>query len=214
MSIRKTTREVKVVLLGDQGVGKSSLVLRFVTQHFREISDATIGASFMSKMLMIPDEETGEMKPINFKIWDTAGQEKYHSLAPMYYRGAAAAIVVYDITKKRSFKTLQNWVNELITLGPENIVICIAGNKADLNNEREIDFEMALNYAKEVGDDTVCLETSAKEDTNVNMLFKQIAKRLDVGGSDSNNDGQDSNGGKIDLRRKRTSQKNNNCGAC
>lgn len=106
-------REVKVVLLGDTGVGKSSLVLRFVTNNFKPYSESTIGyvlwiyqwcnlnircvppnrASFMSKMIMVDDT------PIKYQIWDTAGQEKYHSLAPMYYRGAAAAIVVYDITR-------------------------------------------------------------------------------------------------------------------
>lgn len=113
-------REVKVVLLGDTGVGKSSLVLRFVTNNFRPYSESTIGASFMSKMIVVNDT------PIKYQIWDTAGQEKvptggciscwrgrancvcvsmneqYHSLAPMYYRGAAAAIVVYDITRKVS----------------------------------------------------------------------------------------------------------------
>ena len=81
-------REVKVVLLGDTGVGKSSLVMRFVTNNFRPYNESTIGASFMSKMIMVDDV------PIKYQIWDTAGQEKYHSLAPMYYRGAAAAIVV------------------------------------------------------------------------------------------------------------------------
>jgi Ras-related protein Rab-22 len=96
MSIEGKPREVKVVLLGDTGVGKSSLVLRFVTNNFKPYSESTIGASFMSKMIMV------QGKPIKFQIWDTAGQEKYHSLAPMYYRGAAAAIIVYDITRSVS----------------------------------------------------------------------------------------------------------------
>ena len=87
-------REVKVVLLGDSGVGKSSLVLRFVVNDFKPYSEATIGASFFSKLIIANNI------PMKFQIWDTAGQEKYHSLAPMYYRGAAAAILVYDITNK------------------------------------------------------------------------------------------------------------------
>ena len=81
------------VLLGEAGVGKSSLVLRFVANHFKAYSESTIGAAFMSKTLVVDDQA------IKFQIWDTAGQEKYHSLAPMYYRGASAAIVVFDITK-------------------------------------------------------------------------------------------------------------------
>ena len=95
-------REVKVVLLGHQGTGKSSIVLRFVTNNFRQFSESTIGASYMSKLVVVDD------KAIKFQIWDTAGQEKYHSLAPMYYRNAAAAVLVYDITKASTFKTLQN----------------------------------------------------------------------------------------------------------
>ncbi|RLO12541.1 hypothetical protein DYB28_014328, partial [Aphanomyces astaci] len=152
-------REVKVVLLGDTGVGKSSLVLRFVTNNFRPYSESTIGASFMSKMLLVGDQA------IKYQIWDTAGQEKYHSLAPMYYRGAAAAIVVYDITRKQSLVTLKNWVKELKQLGPDNIVIAIAGNKSDLDDKREVSSATAKAYADEIG--AVFIETSAKEDTNV-----------------------------------------------
>jgi Ras-related protein Rab-22 len=134
-------REVKVVLLGDTGVGKSSLVLRFVTNNFKPFSESTIGASFMSKMIIVSG------KTIKYQIWDTAGQEKYHSLAPMYYRGAAAAIIVYDITRKNTFNTLKNWVQELMTQGPKDISIAIAGNKADLEEKRVsiVDYLRYLN---------------------------------------------------------------------
>lgn len=84
----------------------------------------------MSKMITV------NSKPLKFQIWDTAGQEKYHSLAPMYYRGAAAAIIVYDITRANTFKTLKNWVEELQSKGPKDIAIAIAGNKADLEEQR------------------------------------------------------------------------------
>lgn len=84
----------------------------------------------MSKLIMV------DGSPIKYQIWDTAGQEKYHSLAPMYYRGAAAAIIVYDITRASSFQTLKNWVRELQQLGPENIVIAVCGNKSDLEDKR------------------------------------------------------------------------------
>lgn len=163
-------REVKVVLLGDTGVGKSSLVLRFVTNNFKPYSESTIGASFMSKMITV------NSKPLKFQIWDTAGQEKYHSLAPMYYRGAAAAIIVYDITRANTFKTLKNWVEELQSKGPKDIAIAIAGNKADLEEQREVDKGMASAYADEIG--AMYLETSAKDDTNVQDIFVKLSHRL------------------------------------
>mmetsp|Transcript_24820 Transcript_24820/g.25448 ORF Transcript_24820/g.25448 Transcript_24820/m.25448 type:complete len:201 (-) Transcript_24820:297-899(-) len=170
MSVEGKPREVKVVLLGDTGVGKSSLVLRFVTNNFKPYSESTIGASFMSKMIMV------DGKPIKFQIWDTAGQEKYHSLAPMYYRGAAAAIIVYDITRANTFKTLKNWVEELKAQGPQEIAIAVAGNKADLEDQREIESVTASAYAQEIG--AMYLETSAKDDLNVHDIFVQLSQRL------------------------------------
>ena len=116
-------REIKIVLLGDSGVGKSSIAQRYVTDTFRPHGESTIGASFMSKMIV------NNGSPCKCQIWDTAGQEKYHSLAPMYYRGAAAAILVYDMTKKSSFEKLQKWVDELKERGPDGIVLCVAANK-------------------------------------------------------------------------------------
>ena len=104
-------REIKIVLLGDSGVGKSSIAQRYVTDTFRPHGESTIGASFMSKMIV------NNGSPCKCQIWDTAGQEKYHSLAPMYYRGAAAAILVYDMTKKSSFEKLQKWVDEKLVDG-------------------------------------------------------------------------------------------------
>lgn len=163
-------REVKVVLLGDTGVGKSSLVLRFVTNNFKPYSESTIGASFMSKLITV------NSKPIKFQIWDTAGQEKYHSLAPMYYRGAAAAILVYDITRSSTFKTLQTWVEELKSKGPKDIALAIAGNKADLEENREVDRNTAFEYAERIG--AIYLETSAKEDLNVQKIFTELSYKL------------------------------------
>lgn len=170
MNAESKPREVKVVLLGDTGVGKSSLVLRFVTNNFKPYSESTIGASFMSKMIMV-----GGL-PIKFQIWDTAGQEKYHSLAPMYYRGAAAAIIVYDITRLNTFKTLRSWVEELRNSGPKDLAIAIAGNKADLESDRQVEKSTVAAYAEEIG--ALYLETSAKDDLNVQDIFVQLSHRL------------------------------------
>ena len=170
-------REVKVVLLGDTGVGKSSLAQRYVTNTFKPYCESTIGASFMSKMIL---DET--RAPLKLQIWDTAGQEKYHSLAPMYYRGAAAAILVYDITKRTSLDKLKEWVRELQSQGPEHIVLCIAGNKSDLDGKRAVPSDDAAAYAAEIG--AVFAEVSAKDDTNVSALFSDLVKRVPRAGND------------------------------
>jgi small GTP-binding protein len=107
---------------------------------------------------------------------DTAGQERYRSLAPMYYRGASAAIVVYDITNPDSFTGAKSWVKELQRRGDPNVVIALAGNKADLESRRKVEFEEANAYAEENG--ILHLETSAKNANNVKALFVEIAKKL------------------------------------
>mmetsp|Transcript_18995 Transcript_18995/g.61194 ORF Transcript_18995/g.61194 Transcript_18995/m.61194 type:complete len:162 (-) Transcript_18995:831-1316(-) len=117
-----------------------------------------------------------ESATVKFEIWDTAGQERYRSLAPMYYRGAAAAIVVYDITNKESFNGAKSWVKELQRRGDPNVVIALAGNKADLQTKRRVSTEEAQEYAEENG--ILHMETSAKNATNVKDLFQEIADRL------------------------------------
>merc|ERR1719163_1261587 len=109
----------KLVLLGKANVGKSSLVIRFVTGKFMDHMESTIGASFFTKTFKVDDED------VTFEIWDTAGQERYHSLAPMYYRGARAAIVVYDVTSKPSFDRAKSWVTELQQSGSVSMVIAL-----------------------------------------------------------------------------------------
>ncbi|KAF7051963.1 hypothetical protein CFC21_060136 [Triticum aestivum] len=159
-------RNAKLVLLGDVGAGKSSLVLRFVKGQFVEFQESTIGAAFFSQTLAVNDET------VKFEIWDTAGQERYHSLAPMYYRGAAAAIVVYDISNQASFTRAKKWVQELQAQGNQNTVVALAGNKADLLEAREVQIEEAKTYAQENG--LFFMETSAKTATNVNDIFYEI----------------------------------------
>ncbi|OAX83277.1 hypothetical protein ACJ72_02370 [Emergomyces africanus] len=125
----KPSSSVKLVLLGEAAVGKSSLVLRFVNNDFQENKEPTIGAAFLTQKCSLPT------RTIKFEIWDTAGQERFASLAPMYYRNAQAALVVYDLTKPSSLTKAKHWVAELQRQASPGIVIALVGNKLDLTNE-------------------------------------------------------------------------------
>ncbi|XP_019103206.1 ras-related protein RABF1 isoform X2 [Beta vulgaris subsp. vulgaris] len=163
--------KVKLVLLGDSGVGKSCIVLRFVRGQFDPTSKVTVGASFLSQTIALQDSTT-----VKFEIWDTAGQERYAALAPLYYRGAAVAVIVYDITSPESFTKAQYWVKELQKHGSPDIVMALVGNKADLQDRREVPAEEGIEYAEKNG--MFYIETSAKTADNINQLF-EVLRRCD-----------------------------------
>ncbi|XP_066374459.1 ras-related protein RHN1-like [Miscanthus floridulus] len=162
--------QAKLVLLGDLGAGKTSIVVRFAKGLYYECQESTIGAAFFSQVLAL-DEAT-----VKLDIWDTAGQERYHSLAPMYYRGAAAAIVVFDITSTDSYVRAKRWVDELQRQGNPHLVMALVGNKVDLQERRQVGTQEAMDYAEANG--LFFTETSAKTAQNVSELFYELAERL------------------------------------
>ena len=159
--------------LGDSNVGKSSLVLRFVKNQFNADQVTTVGAAFLQSPVPLDDSED----KIQFGIWDTAGSERYKALAPMYYRGADAAIVVYDITSFESFEGAKSWVHELKLYGQPNVVVALAANKQDLEQYRVVSAQEGQAYARE--NDLTYFETSAKTAHNVRRMFVELGARTD-----------------------------------
>jgi small GTP-binding protein len=135
----------KVLLVGDSGVGKTNITTRFVKDQFDVESKATIGVEYASKKLKIDGMD------IKAQIWDTAGQERYQSITRAYYRGSKGAFIVFDITKKQSFNSVENWLAELKKSADQNITVILLGNKSDLEAERQVSTEEGLIKAKEYG---------------------------------------------------------------
>ncbi|RNA35038.1 Ras-related Rab-21 [Brachionus plicatilis] len=162
--------QFKIVLLGEGCVGKTSLMLRYVQDKFNDEHLSTIQAAFIKKKIRIGSNS------VELAIWDTAGQEKYHALGPIYYRGSNGAFLVYDITDIDSFERIRKWVTELKTSLGDDCILCIVGNKSDLEKNRNVPIKEAEEYAKSVG--AKHYSTSAKLNQGVNELFLDISKRM------------------------------------
>ncbi|XP_071685716.1 ras-related protein Rab2BV-like [Rutidosis leptorrhynchoides] len=156
----------KIVLIGDSGVGKSNILARFTRNEFCLESKSTIGVEFATRTVQV------EGKTVKAQIWDTAGQERYRAITSAYYRGAVGALLIYDITKAQSFQNVQRWLRELREHADSNIVIMLAGNKADLSNNRVVKESDGQKLAEQEG--LVFLETSALEALNVEKAFQMI----------------------------------------
>ncbi|KAG5509507.1 hypothetical protein JKF63_06212 [Porcisia hertigi] len=163
-------RKFKLVLLGESGVGKSSVVQRLMKNVFSEKLNSTVGASFFRYACDVTDGTT-----IHFDIWDTAGQERFKSLAAMYYRGAAAALVLFDIISTDTFEKARYWIHELRLNSPETIIMLV-GNKKDLEEERQVSFSEAQQCAAAMG--AMYCETSARSGDGVQDAFHTIATKL------------------------------------
>jgi len=160
----------KYIIIGDTGVGKSCLLLQFTDKRFQPVHDLTIGVEFGARMVTIDN------KQIKLQIWDTAGQESFRSITRSYYRGAAGALLVYDITRRDTFKHLSVWLEEARQHSQSNMVIMLIGNKNDLEHRRAVSFEEGKAFADANG--LIFMETSAKTAFNVEQAFINTAEKI------------------------------------
>ena len=169
----------KLIFLGDQSVGKSCILNRFLNDTFIEDYQATIGLDFQSKNVQIDNQD------IHLLLYDTAGQEKFRSLIPMYTRDANIILLVYDISNRDSFTNLSQWLKDLTNVNMEEVILCIVGNKIDLNDKRAVNTEEGKKFAEE--HDFIFQEISAKtgegfSDLFYKNLFEQIRFKFRPGG--------------------------------
>ncbi|CAN4109108.1 unnamed protein product [Withania somnifera] len=160
----------KIVLIGDSAVGKSQLLARFARNEFSLDSKATIGVEFQTKTLLLDN------KTVKAQIWDTAGQERYRAVTSAYYRGAVAAMLVYDLTKRQSFDHMARWLEELREHAERKIVIMLIANKSDLGSLRAVPVEDAQEFAER--ENLFFMETSALQSTNVESAFMTVVTEI------------------------------------
>lgn len=164
----------KIIIIGDSGVGKTSLMRRYVNHNFSEIYKSTIGVDFLCKTLKINN------KLIDLQIWDTAGSERFYSMNNAFYRGADACIVVFDVTNINSFMSLENWIDEFLINAslkePESFPFVIIGNKADLYKERRVNSNMISRFCSTKN--IIYFETSSKLNVNVEDAFEYLIDKM------------------------------------
>ncbi|CAD8111496.1 unnamed protein product [Paramecium sonneborni] len=160
----------KYIIIGDSGVGKSCLLLQLLDKRFRQKHEVTIGVEFGAKPIEVDDLN------IKLQVWDTAGQEAFKSITRTYYRSAAGALIVYDVTKRESFNSVQTWIEEAKQNGNQTMSMILVGNKTDLESMREVTTEEGKQLAKQ--QNILFIETSAKTGDHIDDTFIISAKEI------------------------------------
>ena len=197
----------KLIIVGDSNVGKTNIMSKYIHNQFNQHSKSTIGVEFGTKIVNIDN------KKIKAQIWDTAGQERYKSITSAYYKGAKGALIVYDITNKFSFDSVDKWVQDLNSYGDKNITLLLVGNKSDLEEKRQILKENGEEKAKSFN--LGFIETSACSGDNIDQAFvimlKEVLKKY-IDENDINNDEFEASGGKnLELNKKDNNKKKKRC---
>merc|ERR1712000_245963 len=169
-AMSQSIHKYKLVFLGDQSVGKTSIITRFMYDTFDSTYQATIGIDFLSKTMYLDD------RTVRLQLWDTAGQERFRSLIPSYIRDSSVAVVTYDVTNRKSFDQTRKWVDDVRGERGNDVIIVLVGNKTDLNDKREVTTQQGEEEAKK--NNLMFIETSAKVGHNVKNLFRRIAQAL------------------------------------
>lgn len=170
MSTRHYDYLVKLILIGDSGVGKSSILARFSDDNFSQSFISTIGIDFKIRTIEINSYK------VKLQVWDTAGQERFATITTAYYRGAQGIILVYDITNVKSFENCQKWKKNIDNHSSENTNMVLCGNKLDMASKRVVSREDGQKYADDNKMDYI--ETSAKDNINIDNIFYKIAKDI------------------------------------
>ena len=160
----------KLIMVGDSGVGKSSLLLQFTNNTFIPVHDITIGVEFGTKNVFLDGKE------IKLQVWDTAGQECFRSITRSYYRDSAGCVLVYDISRRDSFTHLKNWINDVKEMTNDTTNIILVGNKSDLLHKRAISYEEGKQFADD--NNIQFIETSARDGTNIDETFINVAHMI------------------------------------
>ena len=162
----------KLLLLGDSTVGKTCFLIKYTDQSFQDIHMATIGLDYRVKTMKLKNN-----KEVKIQIWDTAGQDRFRAITKNYYKGSHGIILIYDITNRRTFENVQQWISQIREETSQNVVIYLIGNKIDMKEERKVSTEEGKKLADELG--LPFMETSAKEGININEVFDDIVERVD-----------------------------------
>ena len=197
----------KLIIVGDTNVGKTNIMSKYIRDQFNINSKSTIGVEFGTKILTIDN------KRIKAQIWDTAGQERYKSITSAYYKGAKGAFIVYDITNKFTFDSVDKWIQDLHSYGDKNMILLLIGNKSDLEDKRQITKEIGEEKAKSFS--LGFIETSALSGDNIDQAFdimlKEVLKKYIIENDINNDEFEGGSGKNIELIKKNDDKKKKGC---